>query len=128
MVTIAYAGNLLRDACYNASEVTGWHKNPKTGLPFTKEENEELFGRRIALCHSELSEALEGHRKGLIDDKLPCRSAVEVELADAVIRICDLCGIMGYDLGGAIREKLAFNANREDHKMVNRNAPGGKAY
>ena len=80
----------------------------------------------IALMHSELSEALEGYRKGLMDDKLPHRPMVEVEFADTIIRICDCAGGLGLDLGGAIREKLAYNAQREDHKAENRRLAGGK--
>ena len=52
----------------------------------------------------------------------------EVELADAVIRIFDLAGAYNMDLGGAIEEKLKFNATRTDHKKENREAVGGKAY
>jgi NTP pyrophosphatase (non-canonical NTP hydrolase) len=52
----------------------------------------------------------------------------EVELADAVIRICDLAGAFGMDLGGAIEEKMAFNAIRPDHKIENRVLEGGKSY
>jgi len=83
---------------------------------------------KLALVHSEISEALEGHRKDLMDDKLPHRTMVEVELADAIIRIMDLAGAMGLDLGGAIKEKLEFNAIRLDHKRENRAATGGKKY
>lgn len=71
---------------------------------------------------------MEGHRKGLMDDKLPHRPMIEVELADAVIRIGDLCGALGLDLGGAISEKLIYNSNRADHKLENRKAEGGKKY
>lgn len=85
-----------------------------------------LVASKIALCHSELSEALEGMRKGLMDDHLPHRSMVEVELADTVIRICDLAGFLGLDLGGAIAEKLAYNAQRADHKLAHREGAGGK--
>lgn len=35
-----------------------------------------------------------------------------VELADAVIRIADLCGFMGIDLESMIREKMQYNAAR----------------
>ena len=49
-------------------------------------------------------------------------------LADAVIRIFDLAGAYGMDLGGAIAEKLAFNQSRPDHKLAARMADGGKAY
>lgn len=81
---------------------------------------------KIALAHSELSEALEGFRKDLLDDKLPHRMMDEVEYADAIIRILDICGRRGYDIGGAILEKRLYNAIRADHKPENRNAPGGK--
>ena len=83
---------------------------------------------KLCLIHSEISEAMEGHRKGLPDDKLPHRPMIEVELADAIIRICDLAGALQLDLGGAIAEKLQYNATREDHKLENRTKDGGKAY
>ena len=86
------------------------------------------FGELIALCHSELSEALEGHRKNLQDDKLPNRKMAEVELVDCLIRIFDIGGGLRMDLEGAYREKMAFNATRADHKPGNRVLPGGKAY
>src|SRR3954469_13108089 len=106
---IAAAGSLLTETCYKAAKDSGWH-NHLGGVPRTRAENHQLFATRIALCHSELSEALEGHRKNLMDDHLPHRKMAEVELADAVIRICDLAGSVGYDLGSAIAEKLAYNA------------------
>src|ERR1043166_9078684 len=72
-------------------------------------------GELLCLVHSEISEALEGHRKSLMDDKLPHRTMIEVELADAVIRIFDMCAGLGLDLEGAYQEKMAFNAKRVDH-------------
>lgn len=71
-----------------------------------------LVGQLIALQHSELSEALEADRKDLMDDKLPHRKGLEVELADAVIRIFDTAGGLDMDLGGAIIEKLEYNTSR----------------
>jgi NTP pyrophosphatase (non-canonical NTP hydrolase) len=79
------------------------------------------------LIHSEVSEALEGVRKDTADTHLPHRKAVEVELADAMIRIFDLAGQMDLDLAGAILEKLAYNQQRADHKPEARNAIGGKS-
>ncbi len=121
-------GRELQGACYGAAVDTGWHTDPVTKLPRTPEQNDALFPTRIALCHSELSEGLEGHRKGLMDDKLPHRRMAEVELADAAIRIFDLAGAMGYDLGAAIAEKLAYNRQRHDHTHAARLAEGGKRY
>ena len=72
--------------------------------------------------------SMEGHRKDLMDEKLRHRKAIEVELADALIRIFDLGGALSLDLGGAIVEKLAYNATREDHKLENRAEAGGKAH
>lgn len=73
---------------------------------------QDSFGQKIALVHSELSEALEADRKNLLDDKLPDRPGREVELADAMIRIFDLAGRYNMDLGGALVAKIAFNASR----------------
>ena len=87
-----------------------------------------LVAEKLALIHSEVSEAMEGARKNLMDDKLPHRKMIEVELADALIRILDLAGALQLDLAGAIQEKLAYNAVREDHKVENRKAEGGKSY
>lgn len=69
-------------------------------------------GERIALIHSELSEALEADRKDLMDDKLPGRTGVEVELADAIIRILDFGAWKNLDLHGAVLEKMAYNKTR----------------
>lgn len=50
-------------------------------------------GEKIALMHSELSEALEADRKGIVsDDKIPAYTGLEAELADTVIRILDFSG------------------------------------
>ena len=114
--------------CYDESVALGWHKNNKTGLPFTEEEKEERFPMRISLCHSEISEALNAHRTDAMDDHLPHRLGAEVELADAIIRIFDLGETMGYDLATAMYEKLEYNRQRKDHKVENRNKKGGKKY
>lgn len=121
---IRNAGNLLAQQCHGASSAAGWWHDLHTG--------ESLIGKnvpeKLMLIVSEVAEAMEGHRKGLADGHLPSRPMIEVELADAVIRIADLCGSLGLDLGGAIAEKVAYNASREDHKPANRLKAGGKAY
>ena len=87
-----------------------------------------LVAEKLALIHSEVSEAMEASRKNLMDDKLPHRKGIEVELADAVVRILDLAGALELDLAGAIQEKLMYNQTREDHKIENRMKDNGKAY
>lgn len=123
---VKHAGQVLQDACYGASFAAGWWVNPKTGADMR--DNPMCFSQKLMLTVSELAEAMEGDRKSLMDDKLPHRPMREVELADAVIRIFDLAGAYGMDLGGAIAEKLAFNQSRPDHKLAARMADGGKAY
>lgn len=100
-----------------------WWQDVETGAPI-KRNKAEL----ICLMHSELSEAMEGERKDLMDDKLPHRKMAEVELVDCIIRILDYAGAFGYDLDGAFVEKMDFNARREDHKHEARKIAGGKQF
>lgn len=113
--------NELARICHAAN--AQWWQNPATG-----ERIERNKGELLCLIHSEISEAMEGERKGLMDDKLPHRRMAEVELADAMIRIFDYAGAFGYDLQGAFDEKMAFNAGREDHKHEARLREGGKKW
>lgn len=124
--TIQQAANTLQDACHGAARASGWWTDIKTGAPI--QDNPLTFSNKLMLIVSEVSEAMEGDRKNLMDDKLPHREMREVELADAVIRVFDLAGAYGFDLAGAIAEKMAFNAQRADHKVENRAQAGGKAY
>lgn len=100
-----------------------WWVDINTGEPIKRN-----VGELLALIHSEISEALEGHRKNLMDDKLPHRPMIEVELADAVIRIFDMAAGLGLDLGGAYAEKMAYNAVRVDHTLAHRQSAEGKKY
>jgi NTP pyrophosphatase (non-canonical NTP hydrolase) len=83
---------------------------------------------KIALIHSEISEALEGLRKDKRDEHIPTRSSVEVELADALIRIFDLAGRLNLNLGEAVIEKGRYNTIRADHNRENRGIAGGKKF
>ncbi len=109
--------------CHKAAVDGGWWTDHATGQ--RKERNK---GELIALIHSEISEALEGVRKDKMDDHLPHRKSVEVELADALIRIFDFAGAYDLDLGAAMIEKMHYNARRADHKPENRLKDGGKKF
>lgn len=128
---IILAGNLLTEQCHGASKSSGWWTDLQTGNDMTSQSFEKPrvnVAEKLCLIHSEISEAMEGHRKNLMDDHLPARKMLEVELADAAIRIFDLAGGLGLDIAGAIADKLDYNASRADHKLQNRMAEGGKAF
>jgi len=118
---IAKAAMDMQYFCHKAAEDAGWWKPNDTANPL-------MFSNKLCLIHSEISEAMEGDRKSLPDDKLPHRPMREVELADAVIRIFDLAGAYNLDIAGAIVEKMEYNAQRADHKPEARKAKFGKAY
>jgi NTP pyrophosphatase (non-canonical NTP hydrolase) len=118
----AEAINAMIVECHGRATRAGWYRDPKTGAELAMN-----VGEKLALVHSEVSEALEGHRKNKMDDHLPDRRSVAVELADAVIRIFDLAGALSLDLGYAYAHKLRYNETRADHKPEAR-AAGGKAY
>lgn len=112
---------LVQEAHGNAVKHGFWDEPPE-------------FGTSIALIHSELSEALEEVRAGnrirpgeptpavyysgggyVATASTACAKKPEgyaMELADAVIRIADLCGYMEIDLEAVIREKMEYNATR----------------
>jgi hypothetical protein len=85
-------------------------------------------GELMALIHSEVSELMEGERKNLMDTHLPNRKMAEVEIADTIIRLLDYAAGFGYDIDGAMEEKLAYNSERQDHKYEAREQANGKKW
>ena len=124
----------LQKDIHDSNAVAGWWTDLETGINLANEARKgtrlgkAIVAEKLCLIHSEVSEAMEGARKNLPDDKLPHRLMIEVELADAVIRILDLCGALELDIDGAINEKRTYNSKREDHKIENRLKANGKAY
>ena len=99
-----------------------------TSKNYPRQQPIKNVGEQMSLLHTEVSEATEGHRRLKMDDHLPHRTSLEVELADVLIRVFDLSGGYGLDVAGAMAEKLAYNAQRQDHKVENRRAIGGKKF
>lgn len=102
-----------------------WWRDIDTGEPLKRNK-----GELLALIHSEISEALEGERKNLKDDKLPQYPMAAVELIDAIIRALDYLG--GFhpdiDVQEVFDAKMAYNATREDHKHEARRGENGKKF
>jgi len=92
----------------------GWWDQNDPEVPM--EADYHLLATKIALCHTELSEALEELRGGRVEmylgyeDNKP--EGFGVELADAVIRIFDLAEALGIDLDELMEAKMAYNRGR----------------
>lgn len=125
--TLVQAIRVLQENAYAASLDAGWWEETEE-QERPSEQTWQRVPEKLCLIHSEISEALEGHRRDLEDKNLPHREKLEVELADATIRILDLAGALGYDLGSAIIEKMNFNRDRPDHNSEAKYTKHGKRY
>lgn len=105
----------LQTEVWKIAEEKGWHKG-----------EELFFGEFIALCHSELSEALEFYRDNganaitkidydIKKAAVPVPAGIPIELADVIMRILDYSETNGINMTQAIEKKLAFNRTR-DHR------------
>ena len=63
---------------------------------------------KIALIHTELSEAYQAYRYKNIDGK----HGFKEELGDAIQRLLHLCGVFGIDIEEEILKKLETNKNK----------------
>ena len=94
--------NRLTKDIHDNAVAHGWWDDPRS------------FAEIVALCHSELSEALEADRKGepLVWDNAGKPDGKAVEMVDCLIRILDWCGSAGIDVEEIIRIKHEYNKTR----------------
>lgn len=92
--------NRLGLLCHSISVDHGWY------------DEQRSFGDRIALMHSELSEALEAYRSGNPPSDKINAPAVAEELADLLIRLADFCYANQIDLADAVVKKMWHNKDR----------------
>ncbi len=100
-----------------------WWRDLYTGEPI-----ERNIGELLCLVHSEISEAMEGDRRSLEDDKLPGFAMLDVQLVDAMIRILAILGHRNAPTGEIMIKKLKYNLSRADHQDSNRLKEDGKKY
>jgi hypothetical protein len=126
---------LSREIHKNAVEHGWW---PEKGLLGSHERYDAEFPGKIALVHSELSEALEafrdhhGTKQIFLEDEHgepllvdPSRASalehtefgfkpegIPVELADVIIRVLDMAGAYGMDIQRALDLKMSYNRSR----------------
>lgn len=72
--------------------------------PSRSVRNPSIAGEKLALMHSEISEALESERDG--------DTNTEEEMADLIIRALDFCGWRGYNIQRAVLAKIEKNRHR----------------
>ena len=81
----------------------------KSGRTITQREALAQFGCwRLASRISDLRR--EGHPIVTVNKKV--KDTLEDELADVVLRVTDLCGLLGIDLETHIKAKMRYNATR----------------
>ena len=94
--------NDLAQEIYNNAVSHGWW------------DKEREIPEIIALCHSELSEALEEYRNGkpFYYEKDGKPEGVAVEMIDCIIRILDWAGHEDLDVDDILQWKMEYNKNR----------------
>jgi len=94
-----------RDAILKAAEAAGGDPLKEVAWNMMKSQIRELI-------ISEVSEACEGDRKDLMDDKIPQFTMEEAEIADVIIRIFDYAAGCDLRVAEAVVWKMRHNLTR----------------
>ena len=93
----------LVDRSFGTAQEKGWYDRGPRNVP-----------EMLCLIHSEISEALEDYRDNkeeiYYEGEKPC--GLGIELADALVRIGDLCGYLKIDLDKMLEIKMNYNECR----------------
>ena len=109
---------LLCSICAANSADRGFHDDELAlsaltrGTPSHDWTTNAVLQAELARIASEVGEAIEACRKPKRDEHLESYSNFVVELADIIIRVCDLAGKRSLPLGPALIDKLLYNATR----------------
>jgi len=114
--------NDLRDEIFSLATKQGFHGKDENGL------DQDDLSRKLLLVVSECCEAQEAERHGkkplrdsvIFPENPPTaesfasvyRGAIEEEIADAVIRLADIAGMIGMDLEWWVKAKMIYNHSR----------------
>jgi NTP pyrophosphatase (non-canonical NTP hydrolase) len=119
MQLLANAINILCEDAFENARDKGFHgirsavEELSVGCQLKDDLHNHLDQACMARIVGEVGEAVEAMRHGNPEsEKIPGFSHVEEELADTLIRIFDYCEMKGYNLGGAVIAKMAYNAGR----------------